>query len=149
MILLKRKGIGDLILALHLRAGDSQQTDQRGRCIGQTRWCHRGLTGAPLPSSLGHGDAGFLGQNDMGVDGVLTQGKMRRGTAPRWLAVVASLLQAWATASGGSDALPASSSPTSSSWPPLASRLVQWLQSVTNSSNLVAARVRRVLSFVG
>jgi hypothetical protein len=36
------------------------------------------------------------------------------------------------------------SSPTSSSWPPLASRLVQWLQSVTNSSNLVAARVRRV-----
>jgi hypothetical protein len=37
----------------------------------------------------------------------------------------------------------------SSSWPPLASRPVQWLQSVTNSSNLVAARVQRVLSFAG
>jgi hypothetical protein len=54
------------------------------------------------------------------------------------------------TASGGSDALLASrSSPKSSSWPPLASRPVQRLQSVTNSLNLVAARVRWVLSFVG
>jgi hypothetical protein len=41
------------------------------------------------------------------------------------------------------------SSPMSSSWPPLASRPVQWLQSATNSSNLVAARVRRVSSFAG
>jgi hypothetical protein len=41
------------------------------------------------------------------------------------------------------------SSPTSSSWPPLASRPVQWLKSATNSSNLVADRVRRVLSFAG
>jgi hypothetical protein len=38
------------------------------------------------------------------------------------------------------------SSPTSSSWAPLASRPVQWLQSVTNSSNFVAARVQRVSS---
>jgi hypothetical protein len=41
------------------------------------------------------------------------------------------------------------SSPTSSSWPPLASRLVKWLQSMMNSLNLVAARVRRVSSFAG
>jgi hypothetical protein len=34
-----------------------------------------GLTRASLPSSPGHGDAGFLGQNDTGVDGVLTQMK--------------------------------------------------------------------------
>jgi hypothetical protein len=41
------------------------------------------------------------------------------------------------------------SSPTSSSWPPLASRQVHWLQSAINSSNLVAARVRQVLNFAG
>jgi hypothetical protein len=40
------------------------------------------------------------------------------------------------------------SSPTSSSWPPLASMLVQWLQLVMNSSNLVVDRVRQVLSLV-
>jgi hypothetical protein len=90
---------------------------------------------------------GFLGQNDAGVHEVLTRGKRRQGMALRWLAAVASLHQARATASGGSGALSASrSSPMSSSWPPLASRLVQWLQSVTFSLNLVAARVRRVSS---
>jgi hypothetical protein len=74
--------------------------------------------------------------------------KTQRGTAPRWLAAAASLLQAQATASSGSSAPPTSrNSPTSSSWPPLASRLVQWLQSAMNSSNLVAARVQRVSSF--
>jgi hypothetical protein len=41
------------------------------------------------------------------------------------------------------------SSPTCSSWPRLASRPVQWLQSVTKSSNLVAARVQRVSSLAG
>jgi hypothetical protein len=54
---------------------------------------------------------------------------------------------------GGSEVFgeaPASrSSQASSSWPPLASRSVQWLQSVMNSSNLVAARVRRISSFAG
>jgi hypothetical protein len=35
------------------------------------------------------------------------------------------------------------------SWPSLASRLVQWLQLATNSSNLVAARVWQVSSFAG
>jgi hypothetical protein len=148
-ILLKQKGIGDLILALHLRAGDSQQTDQRGQCTGPAWWCYRGLTRASHPSSPGHDDAGFSGQNNVGVNGVLTQGKTWRGTAPIWLMVAASLLQAWPTTSGGSSTLPASrSSPMSSSWPPLTSRLVQWLQSATNSSNLVAARVRQVSSFV-
>jgi hypothetical protein len=86
----------------------------------------------------------------VGVDGVLTRGKMRQGTTPRWLAAVASLLRAWATLSDGSGTLVAlRSSSTPSSWPHLASRPVQWLQSTTFSSNLVAARVRRVSSFVG
>jgi hypothetical protein len=57
-----------------------------------------------------------------------------------WLAVVRS---------SSGEAPTSRSSPTSSSWPLLASRPVQWLQSATNSSNLVAARVRRVLSFAG
>jgi hypothetical protein len=47
------------------------------------------------------------------------------------------------------EALTSRSSPMSSSCPSLASRPVQWLQLATNSSNLVAARVGRVLSFVG
>jgi hypothetical protein len=99
-------------------------------------------------SSPRHGDAGFLGQNDAGVDGVLTRGETQRGMTPRWLAAAASLLRAWAMMSGGSGALPTSrSSSTPSSWPPLASRLVQWLQSRTFISNLVAARVRWVSSF--
>jgi hypothetical protein len=38
------------------------------------------------------------------------------------------------------------SSPTASSWTPLVPRPVQWLQSVKISSNLVAARVRRLSS---
>jgi hypothetical protein len=41
------------------------------------------------------------------------------------------------------------SSPTTSSWLLLASRSVQWLQSATNSSNLMAARVRRVSGLAG
>jgi hypothetical protein len=40
-------------------------------------------------------------------------------------------------------------SSSSSSWPLLASRPVQWLQSATNSSNLVVARVRQVLGLAG
>jgi hypothetical protein len=104
-----------------------------------------GLAGAPHLSSPGHIDAGFLGQNDAGVDGVLTQGETRWGMTPRWLTMVASLLRARARASDGSGTLPAPlSSSTPSSWPPLASRLVQWLQSTTFISNLVVARVRRV-----
>jgi hypothetical protein len=39
------------------------------------------------------------------------------------------------------------SSSTPSSWPPLASKPVQLLQSTMFSSNLVAARVQRVSSF--
>jgi hypothetical protein len=55
-----------------------------------------------------------------------------------------------ATVRSSSGEAPASrSSPTSSSWPPLASRPVQWLQLAMNSSNLVAARVRRVSCFAG
>jgi hypothetical protein len=81
-----------------------------------------GLIGASLPSSPGHGDAGFLGQNDAGVNEVLTRDETQRGTAPWWLAAAAPLLRAWMTVSGGSDTLPASrSSSTPSSWPPLAS----------------------------
>jgi hypothetical protein len=57
---------------------------------------------------------------------------------------------AWAAVrSFSGEALASRSSPTSSSWPPLASRPVQWLQSATNNSNLVAARVRRVSRFAG
>jgi hypothetical protein len=48
-----------------------------------------------------------------------------------------------------SEALASRCSPMSSSWPPLAARPVHWLQSATNSSNLVAARVRRVLGLAG
>jgi hypothetical protein len=47
------------------------------------------------------------------------------------------------------EALASRSSPMSSSWPPLASMPVQWLQSAMNSSNLVAARVRRLLGLAG
>jgi hypothetical protein len=81
-----------------------------------------GLTGASLPSSPRHDNAGFLGQNDTGVDEVLTQDETRRGTPPRWLTAVAPLLRARMTVSGGSGTLSASrSSSTRSSWPPLAS----------------------------
>jgi hypothetical protein len=54
-----------------------------------------------------------------------------------------------AVRSSSDEASASRSSPTSSSWPPLASRLVQWLQSAMNSSNLVAARVQRVLGLAG
>jgi hypothetical protein len=47
------------------------------------------------------------------------------------------------------EALASKSCPTSSSGPPLAPRLVQWLQSAKPNSILVVARVRRVLSLVG
>jgi hypothetical protein len=47
------------------------------------------------------------------------------------------------------EALASRSSPMSSSWPPLASMSVQWLQSAMNSSNLVAARVRLLLGLAG
>jgi hypothetical protein len=81
-----------------------------------------GLTGASLPSSPGHVDVGFLGQNDAGVDGVLTWDETRWGMAPMWLVAAAPLLRAWMTVSGGSDALPASrSSSMPFSWPALAS----------------------------
>jgi hypothetical protein len=97
-----------------------------------------------------YGDAGFLGQNDAGVDGVLTQGETQQGTTLRWLVAVASLLRARAMVSGGSSALSASrSSSMPSLWPPLASRPVEWLQSTMFSLNLVVARVRWVSSFVG
>jgi hypothetical protein len=95
---------------------------RRGRRIGPAWWRHGGLIGASLPSSTGHGDAGFLGQNDAGIDGVLTRDETRWGTAPRWLAAMAPLLREGTTVSGGSGTLPASrSSSMPSSWPPLAS----------------------------
>jgi hypothetical protein len=51
--------------------------------------------------------------------------------------------------SSSGDAPTSWSSPTCSSWPPLASRSVQWFQSVMNSLNLVAVRVRRVSGLAG
>jgi hypothetical protein len=45
------------------------------------------------PELSGHGDMGFLGQNGVGVDGVLTWGKMRWGTSSRWLVASALLLR--------------------------------------------------------
>jgi hypothetical protein len=54
-----------------------------------------------------------------------------------------------AVRSSSGEASASRSFPSSSSWPTLASRPVQWLQLVMNSSNLVAARVQQVLSFVG
>jgi hypothetical protein len=66
---------------------------RRGWRTGPERWRHGGgLAGVPLSSSPGHDFTGFLGQNDLGVDGVLTRGETQWGTAPRWLATVASLL---------------------------------------------------------
>jgi hypothetical protein len=80
-----------------------------------------GLTGAFLPRSLGHDDVGFLGQNNAGVDEVLTRNKTQQGTTARWLTVAAPLLRARTMVSGGSDAPPASkTSLTPSSWRPLA-----------------------------
>jgi hypothetical protein len=95
-----------------------------GQSIGPAWWRHGGggLAGASLPSSPGHDDMGFLGQNDVGVDGFLTWDETRRGMAPRWLAAADPLLRAQTMVSGESGALPASrSSSTPSSWPPLAS----------------------------
>jgi hypothetical protein len=84
----------------------------------------------------------------MGVDGLLTWGKTWWGTASRWLVATALLLRSSGAVHGHSKVAPASrSSTTSSSWPTLASRPLQWLQSATNSLNLVAARARRVSSF--
>jgi hypothetical protein len=54
-----------------------------------------------------------------------------------------------ATRSSSSEATASRSSPTSSSWTRLASKLVEWLQSVRNSSNLVAVRVRWIPGLVG
>jgi hypothetical protein len=51
-----------------------------------------GLAGASLPSAPGHGDVGFLGQNDVEVDEVLIRDEIRRGMAPRWLMVAAPIL---------------------------------------------------------
>jgi hypothetical protein len=135
-ILLRKIGIGDAILALHLWAGGSRWTGRQGWCTGPARWCHRGLAGAPLLSSPGHDDVGFSGPNDAGVDMVLTWGKTRHGTASRQLAATTLVLRISSVVHGHSKAAPTSrSSPTSSLWPPLASRLVQWLQSVRNSLN--------------
>jgi hypothetical protein len=101
-----------------------------------------GLAGASLPSSSGHDDVGFLGQNDTGVDEVLTRDETWRGTAPRWLAVVAPLLRAWTMVSGGSGALPASrSNSTPSSWPPLASPDDGLARAAVGQWRTVAARV--------
>jgi hypothetical protein len=36
------------------------------------------------------------------VEGILTRGRTRRGTTPRWLTVAASLLRAWSMMSSGS-----------------------------------------------
>jgi hypothetical protein len=68
----------------------------------------------------------------------------KRRSMGRWLGLWLAVVR-----SSSDEALTSRSSITSSSWPLLASRPVQWLQSAMNSSNLVAARVRRVLSFAG
>jgi hypothetical protein len=66
-ILLKRKGIDNLILALHLRADGSHQTRWRGRHIGPARQCHGGgLAEASLLSSPGHDDVGVFGAKQHG-----------------------------------------------------------------------------------
>jgi hypothetical protein len=74
------------------------------------------------PSSPGHDDVRFWGQNEAGIDGVLTRDETWWGTTPRWLVAVGPLLLARMMVSGGSGALLASrSSSTSSSWSLLAS----------------------------
>jgi hypothetical protein len=141
-ILLKWKCISNLILALHLRADGTHQTQLMGRRIG-LGWHHLGgLTGASLLSSPRHDDVGFLGQNDTGVDGILTQDATRWGTVPRCLMVKSPLLQAWTTVSGGSGALPPSrSSSTPSSWPPLASPGDELARAAAEQWRTMAARV--------
>jgi hypothetical protein len=87
-------------------------------------------------------DAGFLGQNDAGVDEVLTRDETWWGTAPRWLAVAAPLLRSWTTVSGGTSTLPASrSSLTPSSWPPLASPSDGLARAAVGQWRAMAARV--------
>jgi hypothetical protein len=54
-------------LTAHPTEGGGTQ-DQRGSAI-------RGLSGASLLNSPGHGDAGFLGQNDVGSMGFLPGAK--------------------------------------------------------------------------
>jgi hypothetical protein len=68
----------------------------------------------------------------------------KRWSTGRWLERCLAAVRSFS-----GDALASRTSPTSSLWNPLACRPVQWLQSVMNSSNLVAARVQRVSSFVG
>jgi hypothetical protein len=113
-------------------------------------WRHGQAIKASLPRVTRHDSSGSNPKKEAGSRWLLPEVKTRWGTASTWLTAVASLLQAWTMASGGSGTpLAWRSHPTSSLCPPLASRSVQWLKSVTNSLNLVAARVRWVLSFAG
>jgi hypothetical protein len=66
------------------------------------------------------------------------------------VAAVASSLRPWPVSRSNSGPAPAlGTGQEACRHPPLAPMSVQWLQSVTNSLNLLAARVRLVLSFAG
>jgi hypothetical protein len=98
-ILLKWKGIGDLILTLHLWADGSYHIRPTGAAhrpgvAGQ--WgAHRSFA----PELSGAWWRRVFGAKWCGVDGVLTRGEMQWGTAPRRLATVVSLLRARVTVS--------------------------------------------------
>jgi hypothetical protein len=149
-ILLKRKGIGDRILALYLRADESSNPADgcgaQARCGGATGGL-RELRSRPPRGTVTRDFGGKTTRGSTGsLPGAKRGGERLQDGSRRRL----SLLRAWAMASDDSDALPASrSSSTPSLWPPLASRPVQWLQLMMFSSNLVAARVHWVSSFAG
>jgi hypothetical protein len=84
-----------------------------GGAVGFGRWRRGRMHMVVAPSELaregsgrrsGEGISSLSGLKWTGAERILTRGRTRRGTTPRWLAVIASLLRARSMASGGSGA---------------------------------------------
>jgi hypothetical protein len=151
-ILLKWRGIlaSNLGLASEIRWLGGFFSDSMGWVTQGSGRCHGWWHGGAQARSTGHQKWWGFSLRDLDYERnlfcPLTAAEpihKRRSTRRR-------LGRRLAAVRSSSGEVPASrSSPTSSSWPPLASRTVQWLQSVMNSSNLVAARVQQVSGIAG
>jgi hypothetical protein len=75
---------------------------RRGRHTGPVQRLHMGLAGAPLPSTPGHGDVGFLGAKWCAGRRGSYPGRNAVGNGSKMARGAASLLWAWETVSGGS-----------------------------------------------
>jgi hypothetical protein len=88
-ILLKWKGFSNLILALHLWADSSHQTQPTGRCIGPAWRRHRALTELHSQALGGTATWGFRGKMTRGSTGSLSGTKRGwerlQGGSRRWL----------------------------------------------------------------